>query len=111
MALSLGGIWVEALDDSALCLLPVSQDDVITAFKGLRAAKLLDGYRGGPAVDMALLADTVVKIGNAALALGPELAAFEINPLYANGSHIEALDALAVWENPVAGAVPEDAAA
>lgn len=97
LAVGIGGIWVEVLKDSALCLLPTDRDEVKRAFRSLRAAKLLDGYRGAPAVDLDRLADVVISISEAALALGPDLAALEVNPLFARGDHVEALDALAVW--------------
>ena len=47
---------------------------------------------------MEALAEVVLKIGDAAMALGPDLAALEINPLFVSAHRIEALDALAVWE-------------
>jgi hypothetical protein len=31
--------------------------------------------------------------------LGPQLAALEINPLWVDGSHIEALDVLLAWRD------------
>ena len=98
LALGLGGIWVEILQDTCLRILPIDHTDVITALKSLRAAKLLNGYRGSPPADFETLADVIVKIGTAAQALGPDLAALEINPLLVNGGCIEALDALAVWQ-------------
>ncbi|MET0379637.1 MAG: acetate--CoA ligase family protein [Spongiibacteraceae bacterium] len=98
MALGLGGVWVEVMNDTRLCLLPVRKQDVVAAFNSLRAAKLLQGYRGSPVVDLDAVADVVVKIGAAALALGPQLAAFEINPLLVRGNQVEALDALPVWD-------------
>jgi succinyl-CoA synthetase beta subunit len=99
MALGLGGVWVEAMDDTCLRLLPVSVEDVVSAFKSLRAARLLQGFRGAPAVDLQVVAQAVVKIGDAALALGGDLAALEINPLLVCADRAEALDALAVWTN------------
>jgi hypothetical protein len=39
-----------------------------------------------------------VAIGNAALALGPDLVSLEINPLLVQGDRVEALDGLTVWE-------------
>jgi acyl-CoA synthetase (NDP forming) len=98
MALGLGGIWVEILGDTCLRILPVDHADVLAALRSLRAAKLLVGYRGAPAADFEILADVIVKLGAAALALGPDLAALEINPLLVNGDRVEALDALAVWQ-------------
>lgn len=67
--------------------------------QGLRAAKLLQGFRGVPGVDLNAVAENIVKIGDAALALGSDLVALEVNPLAASGKDIEALDALAVWSN------------
>jgi acyl-CoA synthetase (NDP forming) len=97
IVLGLGGIWVEALQDTALRLLPVGQADVIEMLQSLRAVKLLQGYRGSPAADLEAIAEVVVRVGHAALALGPKLAAFEINPLLVDGNRVEALDALVTW--------------
>lgn len=99
LAVGMGGVWVEALDDTALCLLPTDRDTVLRAWRSLRAARLLDGYRGAPPVDLERLVDTVLAIAEAAGALGPDLAALEVNPLSARGSEIEALDALVVWRS------------
>ncbi len=93
----LGGIWTEALKDTAMRLLPVTRDEVKDMLLSLRTAALLKGFRGAPAADLDAVADAVVKIGNAALALGPSLQSLEVNPLSVNGSRVEALDALAVW--------------
>jgi acetate---CoA ligase (ADP-forming) len=97
MAVGLGGIWVEALDDTQLTLLPASAAEVKTLLMRLRGVKLLQGFRGMPPVDIQTLAEVVAKIGDAALALGPDLVTLEVNPLWARESRIEALDGLAVW--------------
>lgn len=96
MSLGLGGIWIEVLDDTVIEPLPVGAADVIRALRRLRGAKLFEGYRGSPPVDLGILADTVVRIGEAALALGPDIAVLEVNPLLVDGDRIEALDALVV---------------
>lgn len=98
----LGGTWVEILKDTALRLLPISHQDALEMLTTLRATRLLQGYRGMPAVDLDAAARVLVKIGEAALALGPQLQALEINPLAANAASLEALDALVVWNHPLA---------
>lgn len=98
LAVGLGGIWVEALRDTSLRLLPVAEAEVGKMLDELRGSKLLDGFRGAPAVDRAALARVIVSIGDAALALGPDLVSLEINPLRVSGAQIEALDALVEWE-------------
>jgi succinyl-CoA synthetase beta subunit len=100
LAVGLGGVWVEALQDTRLLLLPAGRDEITEAFRSLRAARLLDGYRGALPVDLDAVADAVARIGEAALALGPDLAALEVNPLLAGPDGVEALDALPVWETP-----------
>ena len=97
IAVGLGGVLVEALQDSALRRLPIKADDALEMLGELRGSKLLDGFRGSAKVDRTALAETIVRIGDAALALGEQLETFEINPLLAADGRIEALDALAVW--------------
>ncbi|HSW03964.1 acetate--CoA ligase family protein [Aquabacterium sp.] len=97
LAVGLGGVWVEALADTQLQVLPVSPQEAKALLGRLRAAKLLQGFRGSPPVDLDRLAAAIAAIGDAALALGDTLAALEVNPLWVRGDDIEALDALAVW--------------
>jgi len=101
LALGLGGVWVEALKDVALRVLPVGQPDILHMLAGLKGASLLRGYRGTPAADLEGLAAAVLAIAQAATRLGPELLALDINPLRVHGSDIEALDALCVWSDPL----------
>ncbi|HEX6451688.1 MAG TPA: acetate--CoA ligase family protein [Trebonia sp.] len=98
MAVGLGGVWVEALGDTALRLLPVTPEQARDALAELRGAALLDGARGDAKADMGKLAEVIARIGDAALALGPRLAALEVNPLLVRGGDIEALDALITWQ-------------
>jgi len=99
LAIGLGGIWVEVMQDVQLRLAGTSAKDIAGALQSLRAAKLLAGYRGSKPVDVDRLAQVIESIAAAAIDLGPKLAALEINPLRVDGSEIEALDALAIWEN------------
>jgi len=95
----LGGVWVEALKDSSLRLLPITEGDALQMLDELRGRALLDGFRGAPVVDRAQAARAIVAIGQAALALGPELVALEVNPLLAHAGGIEALDGLVEWKH------------
>lgn len=99
IAAGLGGIWIEALADTSLRLLPLTQEDALAMLGELKGSRLLDGYRGAPAVDRHALADMIVRIGDAALALGPDLVSLEVNPVLVRGSEIEALDALTIWDD------------
>ena len=98
IVVGLGGVWVEALKDTSMRLLPISDQDALDMLGELRGGKLLDGFRGAPPVDRAKVARAIVAIGRAALALGPDLVSLEINPLLASGDCIEALDGLTEWK-------------
>jgi acetate---CoA ligase (ADP-forming) len=99
IAAGLGGVWIELLADTSLRLLPIDEADARAMLDELRARRILDGYRGAPAADLDAVAEAIRKIGDAALALGPDLVTLEVNPLLARSSAVEALDALAVWRD------------
>lgn len=98
ITVGLGGVWVEALRDTSLRLLPITEADALAMLDELRGKALLNGFRGTPPVDRNAVAKVITAIGDAALALGPNLVSLEINPLRASGERIEALDGWAEWE-------------
>lgn len=101
LAVGLGGVLVEVLDDVALAPLPLDAGRATELLEGLRGAALLRGVRGRPAADLPRLAEVVACVGRAAQALdaatGGRLESLEVNPLRVHGSEIEALDALVAW--------------
>jgi acyl-CoA synthetase (NDP forming) len=99
IVVGLGGVLAEALQDSQVRLLPVSAEAARAMLLELRGARLLQGFRGAPPADLDRLSRTIVAIGDAALALGPDLAALEVNPLRVRGAEIEALDGLAIYSD------------
>lgn len=96
IVVGLGGVWTEILNDAALRLLPIDKAEARAMLDELRGVKILKGYRGAAPADLDKLAAAIVAASEAALALGPDLASLEINPLLVDGAIIEALDALAV---------------
>jgi acyl-CoA synthetase (NDP forming) len=96
LAVGLGGIFVEVLQDVALRVLPVAPAEVRRMLTELKGAKMLAGRRGVPAADLDAVALAIARIGDAAVALGTMLEALDVNPLWVRGSLVEALDGLAV---------------
>jgi acyl-CoA synthetase (NDP forming) len=94
LLIGVGGIWAEALDDVALVPLPASAERVERALRGLRAASLLTGARGAPAVDLAAAARFGSRLGELALEHGLDL--LEVNPALATPDGCVALDAVAI---------------
>src|SRR5262252_8573506 len=96
LAVGLGGVWVEALNDTSLRLLPVGVDQVVEALNELRGVALLRGGRNRPPVSLTRVAEVVVAIASVAMGLGDALETLEVNPLWAAGDDVEVLDALVV---------------
>jgi len=94
LTVGLGGIWVEALKDSSLRVLPVARSEVTEMLEELKGVALLKGGRGTKPVDLDALSHVILSISQAALTLGPSLDALEVNPLRITQHGIEALDAL-----------------
>ncbi|GAC1365313.1 MAG: acetate--CoA ligase family protein [Ktedonobacteraceae bacterium] len=98
LTLGLGGIWTEALRDTAIRLLPVEHAEIEAMLGELRGAAVLRGARGRAAIDMQALSDIIYRISMLAYCLGPELHTLEINPLWIDAERIEALDVLLDWQ-------------
>jgi acetate---CoA ligase (ADP-forming) len=97
LAVGFGGVWVEILKDTALLVLPASRDQILSALRNLRGAKLFDGPRGTEKADLDAVADAIAAIAALAGRLGDRLETLEVNPLLVRGSDVEALDALITW--------------
>jgi acetate---CoA ligase (ADP-forming) len=93
----LGGILVEALGDVRLLPPDLSEASIVAELRKLKAAKLLDGFRGTPAVDVEAVARTAAAVGRLMQTV-PEIMEIDINPLvaHARGQGATALDALIV---------------
>lgn len=97
LAVALGGVFVEVLQDSALANLPVTPGQVRRMLGGLRGAAALEGARGAEPANLVALAGVIARLGDLALALGDGLESLEVNPLLVRGGAIEALDAVVTW--------------
>jgi acetate---CoA ligase (ADP-forming) len=76
----LGGVQVELVRDVAFRITPVSDIDATGMVGSLRAARLLNGFRGSPPVDREALLDVIQRI-SALVEAFPELVELELNPL------------------------------
>lgn len=62
--------------------------------EGLKAAKLLAGFRGGPSVDVGQLAEVVCRVSEFAADQAGRIVELDVNPLICAGERIVAVDAL-----------------
>jgi acetate---CoA ligase (ADP-forming) len=88
-----GGTLIELIDDSAAALGPVSPEEALGMIRGLKVARMLEGYRGLPPVDLGSLAELVSFVSELAAAV-PEIAELEFNPVFVSPDGVDVAD---VW--------------
>jgi acetate---CoA ligase (ADP-forming) len=95
-----GGVLVELLADRVFGLPPLDGTRARDMLGRLKARRLLDGFRGTPASNVASVADTIVRLSALAADAGDLIAGLDINPLIAGPSGCVAVDVLVAHENP-----------
>ena len=93
--LGIGGVLAEAVADVVFRLLPISEGDAIEMIDDLRGQELLGETRGEPAVDRRALAETVLAVARAALAIDGAVS-IDVNPLVIRDGTPIAVDALVI---------------
>jgi acyl-CoA synthetase (NDP forming) len=88
-----GGVFVEAIRDVAFALAPPTHETARRLLDELKGARLLDRFRGTPAVDRDAVADVVARVGALVAAGGGRISSIEVNPLVAGDGAPTALDA------------------
>lgn len=91
----LGGIFTEAMKDVSFRVAPLTEEDAREMIGEIRAAKLLDAFRGEKAVDREILVRALVGIGNLGIK-HEEIAEIDINPLIITEGKPVAVDALVI---------------
>lgn len=90
----LGGIFVEALNDVAFRVIPITSDDAQEILEEIRGAALLNGYRGSPPVNQKYLAGILLKISDLAARFHDSIREIDINPLVVTANRSVAVDGL-----------------
>lgn len=98
IAVGLGGIFVETLEDVALGIPPLTAADGDEMLKRLRGRAILDGTRGELPADVAAITDVIERFGQLCIDLGELVESIDINPLivYPTGQGLRVVDCLIV---------------
>jgi len=91
VAFGLGGVLVEIFKDVTFRLAPATEQDALTMLDSIGAAEILQGVRGGAAVDRDALARIVVAVSRAVTDF-PEIRELDLNPVFANHNGAAAAD-------------------
>jgi acetate---CoA ligase (ADP-forming) len=81
VAVGFGGIFVEVLGDSALRLPPVGEEQAREMIGSLRAARVLEGFRGSQPCDVDALIDVVTGVSKLASDLNGSIESLDLNPV------------------------------
>jgi acyl-CoA synthetase (NDP forming) len=76
----LGGIFTEALNDVSFRVIPISKFDAEAMLGDLKAAKVLDGFRGMK-VNKSLVIDILLKLSQLGLDFDKHLSQMDLNPV------------------------------
>lgn len=91
----LGGIFTEILQDISFRVAPIEKSEVLDMMDEIKARKILEAFRGMPAVELDQLANIVIKVGRIGLDEA-KVKEIDINPIIISGSRPVAVDALIV---------------
>ena len=91
-----GGVLTELVQDVCVRLAPVDEAGALQMLRSTRLARLLDGWRGAPPVDLQSLARQLALLSEIAWANRACVSAIELNPIVARPYGVCAVDALIV---------------
>ncbi len=97
-----GGTTVELFGDVAHRPAPVSDSDALAMLRGLKSARLLEGFRGAKPIDLGPIARLIARISQAAIAHRGRILEMEFNPVivHQDGSGVTIADALITLKDP-----------
>ncbi|MGB3882345.1 MAG: acetate--CoA ligase family protein [Candidatus Methanoculleus thermohydrogenotrophicum] len=99
----LGGKLVELLEDVAIRVLPVTEDDIRAMIREIKGYRLIRGYRGEPPKDEEALVQVIAKMASQ-FAEDPRIQEFDLNPIVVYEKGISVVDArIIVNDTPAPG--------
>jgi acetate---CoA ligase (ADP-forming) subunit beta len=88
----LGGVWVEVLKDVAFRLAPITEFDASEMISEIKGYKLLNGFRGQPAVKIPELEKMLLAVSDF-ISRNPGVDELDLNPVFASADGAVAVDA------------------
>lgn len=76
-----GGIFVEVFQDVIFRLAPIQRNSARAMIRGIKGYKLLEGFRGRPKVDLAVLEKLLVSFSDL-VCRHPQIQEIDVNPLF-----------------------------
>lgn len=104
----LGGVSVELFKDVAFASAPLTPHQALALARSVQAFKLLEGWRGRPALDIGALINALVALSHLAHDWRDVLSGIDINPFILRQDGAVCLDALITLNSQSSSAYDED---
>jgi succinyl-CoA synthetase beta subunit len=91
--LGIGGTAAEIYRDTTLRMAPINQGDVESMVRGLKAHKLLEGYRGSQPINLEELTRLMVLFSNLVMNLEEHIESIDLNPVICSSDRCVVADA------------------
>jgi acyl-CoA synthetase (NDP forming) len=88
----LGGVFVELLKDVSFRVTPITRQDAAEMIQEIKGHKMLTGFRGQPAADIASLEEMLVKVSRF-IEANPQITELDLNPVFVYPDGAIAVDA------------------
>ena len=89
----LGGIFVELLKDVSFRIAPITERDAKQMIHEIKALPMLQGFRGGPNVDLNQVIDVLLKISKLSVDFIDDILEIDLNPIFAYNDNLLTVDA------------------
>jgi succinyl-CoA synthetase beta subunit len=89
----IGGTGVEIYKDTAIRMAPIEPSDVTRMLRGLKAHKLLEGYRGADPIDLEGLTRNLMAFSGLIVELGDAVTSIDLNPVFCSSARCVVADA------------------
>lgn len=80
--MGMGGTGVEIYQDASLRMAPITPEDAVSMLKGLKAHRLLDGYRGAEPINRDALTRMLMAFSDLIMALDEKITSIDLNPVF-----------------------------
>ncbi len=91
--MGLGGTGVEIYRDTALRMAPLTRRDVESMIRGLKAHKLLEGYRGSEPVGLEAVAHMLLAFSGLVMEIAEHFESIDLNPVMCSSDRCVVADA------------------
>jgi 3-hydroxypropionyl-CoA synthetase (ADP-forming) len=77
----LGGVYTELFKDVSFRVLPVTKKEAVKMLESLRGKDILKGFRGSKSIDLDMLSEAIVNIGNLGVDMAGKYESIDFNPV------------------------------